>query len=67
MSHEGPVRINFHRTHYSVTCPFGHIVTGGMLDSNWGGSWIEAKISAHQSGYSIWRVECDGALPGDPS
>lgn len=68
MSHEGPVIVRFSRMdghdYYSVLCPLGHLVTSGpMTPDTWPGSWIEAKIAAHQARSPQWRVTCDGALP----
>lgn len=61
-THTGPVRVAFHARHVTVMCPLGHVVTGRALGPDWGGSDLEARIGAHQTGSRPWVVTCGGAL-----
>lgn len=45
----------------TVLCPLGHIVTASPLGRDFAGSFLEAKIVAHQRGGSQWVVKCEGA------
>jgi hypothetical protein len=60
--HEGPVRVSFHDKRYLVTCPLGHVVTGGALGADWPGSFTQARIGSHQSGAKVWVERCEGAI-----
>jgi hypothetical protein len=41
--------VRFNKTHCTALCPNGHLITAEKLDSNWGGSWLESQVAAHQA------------------
>lgn len=71
--HDGAVQARFHDGHVTVLCPLGHVVTARALDSSFGGSDLQARISWHQAAARstdptyrarhLWVVRCHGALP----
>lgn len=54
--------IRFTKTHVLVLCPLGHLVESYKLDTNFGGSWIEAELGGRHPGDRFDRLaaKCQG-------
>jgi len=69
-THSGPVLIRAGADHITVLCPAGHLVAAVQTGPDFAGSYLEAKISAHQAATRegstdrLWTVTCAGAIAG---
>ena len=56
--------IHFTPTHVVAQCPIGHLLTARQLDRTFGGSRLEAELTAHAAGqpniFDRMAARCDG-------
>jgi hypothetical protein len=64
MCHKPEPIVRINKTHVVVLCPIGHLIEAHKLDSNFGGSALEAELGAYQTGHETrWHrlaAKCDG-------